>query len=72
MTANGIFLSLGFYFKDFGTVLEGSGISDWFRLLFSQLDDLSHGSPQSCAWTSDLAKSHDVVSHGHMFRFKFG
>ena len=31
--ANGVSLSLGFYSEDFGTVLEGSGISDWFGLL---------------------------------------
>ena len=69
--ANGISLSLGFYSKDFGTVLESSGISDRFRLLFSRSGGLSHGFSQSRAWTSGLAKSCDVVSHGHVFRFKF-
>ena len=70
--ANGISLSSGFYSKGFGTVLEGSGISDRFGLLFSRSGGLSRGFPRSCAWTSGLAKSRDVVSHGHVFRFKFG
>ena len=70
--ANGISLSLGFYSEDFGTVLEGSGISDWLGLLFSQSGGLSRGFPWSRVWTSGLAKSRDVVSHGHMFRFEFG
>ena len=70
--ANGISLSLGFYSEDFGTVLEGSGISDRFELLFSWSGGLSCGFPRSHAWTSGLAKSRDVVSHGHVFRFEFG
>ena len=70
--ANGISLSSGFYYKDFGTVLEGSEISDWLGLLFNRSDGLSRGFPRSRAWTSGLAKSCDVVSHGHMFRFEFG
>ena len=70
--ANGVSLSLGFYSEDFRTVLEGSGISDWLRLLFGRSGGLSHGFPWSRAWTSGLVKSRDVVSHSHMFRFEFG
>ena len=69
--ANGVSLSSGFCSKDFGTVLEDSGISDRFRLLSSRSGGLSHGFPWSCAWSSDLAKSRDVVSHGHVFGFEF-
>ena len=72
LRANGVSLSSGFYSEGFGTVLEGSEISDQFGLLFSRSGGLSRGFPQSHAWTSGLAKSHDVVSHGHVFRFKFG
>ena len=63
--------SSGFYSEDFRTVLEGSRISDRFWLLFSQSGVLSCGFPWSCAWTSSLAKSRDVVSHGHMLRSWF-
>ena len=72
LRANGVSLSSGFYFEDFETVLEGSRISDQLGLLFSQSGGLSHGFPWSCAWVSGLAKSRDVVSHGHMFRFELG
>ena len=72
LRANGVSLSLGFYSEDFETVLEGSGISNWFRLLFSQSGGLPHGFPWLHAWTSGLAKLHDVVSHSHVFRFEFG
>ena len=65
------FSSLGFYSEDFRTVLEGSGILDQFRLLFSWSGVLSCGFPRSCAWTSGLAKSHDIVSHGHVLRSWF-
>ena len=70
--ANGVSLSSGFYSEDFGAVLEGSGISDQFGLLFSRSGGLSRGFPWSRAWASGLAKSRDVVSHGHVFRFEFG
>ena len=70
--ANDVSLSSGFYSEDFGTVLEGSGISDRFGLLFSRSGGLSRGFPWSRVWTFGLAKSCDVVSHGHVFRFKFG
>ena len=70
--ANGVSLSSGFYSEGFGTVLEGSGISDRFGLLFSWSDGLSRGFPRSHAEPSDLAKSRDVVSHGHVFRLEVG
>ena len=70
--ANGISLSLGFYSEDFRTVLEGSGILDQLGLLFCWSGGLSRGFPRSRAWASGLAKSYDIVSHGHVFRFEFG
>ena len=69
--ANGVSLSLGFYSEGSKTVPEGSGISDRFRLLFSWSGGLSHGFPRSYAWTSTLAKSHDVVSYGYVLGFWF-
>ena len=70
--ANGISLSSEFYSENFGTVLEGSEILGQLGLLFSWSGGLSRGFPRSHAWTSGLAKSRDVVSHGHVFRFEFG